>query len=127
MTTIEEAMLVADLQQQCEIAAIALQLADDERWKALVSMLTKRHNTLLAKLASKQTPDSEIRYLQGQIKELTAIILTPAIAQKSIQKNTDTIGRLRDKAARVDSDVDMVGVFNPDPDIEALIQERNKK
>jgi len=49
------------------------------------------------------------------------------IAKKSIKRNTDTIGRLRDNAARVNSNVDMDGVFNPDPDIEALIQERNKK
>jgi len=127
VSTVEDAILLADLQQQVEIAGIALQLADDERWKALVSMLTRRHNTLLAKLASRMTPDSEIRYLQGQIKELTAIILTPVIAKKSIKRNTDTIGRLRDNAARVNSNVDMDGVFNPDPDIEALIQERNKK
>lgn len=99
-----------------------LTLSETEGWKSFVKIAKARHDAHLVKLASMGSSLEEIRFLQGRIKELTAIIMSPEVARARIGKLLKTIEGLQknDGEDKISSE----GILNPDPDIESLFADR---
>lgn len=115
---------ILELQEEIELEKLVLDLSDLEPWKALVRLMTRRHNNLLSDIAKRSSTLDDVRYLQGRLKELTMILMAPDYIRSDIQRRVGALEFLRSKFKNVDSQPSN-GIFNPDPDIEALSRERS--
>lgn len=114
--------LILTYQDEIAMQQAVLSLSLTEEWKAFVRLATVRHNQHIGQLVSKSASLDEMRFLQGRIKELTAIILSPDLARKRIERLTKAVEGLR--AKKNPATIDSEGITNPDPDIESLLAER---
>lgn len=99
-----------------------LSLAQADGWAGFVKVAKARHDAHLIELAKKSNSLDEMRFLQGRIKELTAIIMSPDVARARIDKLSKAIEGLR-KSEDKDK-MDSEGITNPDPEIESLLADR---
>lgn len=99
-----------------------LSLAQADGWAGFAKVAKARHDAHLIELAKKSNSLDEMRFLQGRIKELTAIIMSPDVARARIDKLSKAIEGLR-KSEDKDK-IDSEGITNPDPEIESLLADR---
>jgi len=115
---------IIELQEEIELEKLVLNLSELQPWQALVLLMTRRHNKLLSDIAKRSATLDDVRYIQGRLKELTMILMAPDYIRSDIQRRIGALEDLRTKSKNVDSQPSN-GIFNPDPDIEALLRERS--
>lgn len=109
-------------QEEIALQQDVLALSESEGWHGFVKLAKARHDAHIVELANKRNSLEEMRFLQGRIKELTAIIMSPEVARSRIAKLTKAIEDLRKD--HEDERIDSAGITNPDPDIESLFADR---